>query len=165
VQAANLVCSRSTRLRSRGTAWLEGCGLAATGSRQAASDPPVCAKAVVAANLVHWNARVRERTAAFGGRSRRPASSATLGRKAHSCDRHHIASARPALISSIIVTACAVVILDGSSEFSPAHAGLCVLMSRLGAGRQVTIQSMLARMGRDRGTVHRNPAVQRSPAP
>ena len=40
-------------------------------------------------------------------------SSATLGKKAHFCDRHHIAGATAALVSHASGTACAVLTFDG----------------------------------------------------
>src|SRR5262249_13030735 len=40
-------------------------------------------------------------------------SSATLGKKAHFCDRHHIAGAPSALVSHSSGTACAVLTFDG----------------------------------------------------
>jgi len=51
-------------------------------------------------------------------------SSATLGKKAHFCDRHHIASATAALVlRSSTGTACAVPTYDSSSQTQPRQRG------------------------------------------
>src|SRR5262249_17141417 len=56
-------------------------------------------------------------------RACRRISSATLGKKAHFCDRHHIASSTAALASESSTGTT----FAGSHEFSPANAGLlCV---------------------------------------
>jgi hypothetical protein len=74
-------------------------------------------------------------------RSCRRISSATLGRKAHFCDRHHIARATAALVShsSTGYRMCGAHLRRFPPELSPANAGLlCVLRSadREHSGRQ-----------------------------
>src|SRR5262245_60001405 len=61
-----------------------------------------------------------------GWRSCRRTSSATLGKKAHFCDRHHIASATAGLVDSYPRVRCSPSMVP--PELSPANAGLlCVL--------------------------------------
>jgi|SRR6516162_7102647 hypothetical protein len=90
-------------------------------------------------------------------RSCRRISSATPGKKAHFCDRHHIAGATAALVSAPSTgTACAVLISVVPPELSPANAGLlCVLRSAIGSIAEAigTIQPLIGGMGGDRGMV------------
>jgi hypothetical protein len=83
-------------------------------------------------------------------RACRRISSATLGKKAHFCDRHHIAGATAALApASSTGTAYAVLTFDGfPPKLSPANAGLlCVLRAVIGSIPEDvgTTQPMLGR--------------------
>src|SRR5262245_2388219 len=84
-------------------------------------------------------------------RSCRRISSATRGRKAHFCDRHHIASATAGLVDSYPRVRCSPSMVP--PELSPANAGLlCVLAPAIESIPEDlgTIQPM----GGDRGMVH-----------
>jgi hypothetical protein len=81
-------------------------------------------------------------------------SSATPGKKAHFCDRHHIASATAAVVSHLSVphVRCSLSIVP--PELSPANAGLlCVLRSAIGSIPEDigTIQPLVGGVGGDRG--------------
>ena len=68
-------------------------------------------------------------------RACRRISSATLGKKAHFCDRHHIAGATAALVrrSSTGYRMCGAHLRWFPPELSPANAGLlCVVTSAIG---------------------------------
>src|SRR5262247_1781739 len=82
-------------------------------------------------------------------------SSATRGRKAHFCDRHHIASATAGLVDSYPRVRCSPSMVP--PELSPANAGLlCVLTPAIESIPEDlgTIQPMVGGMGGDRGMVH-----------
>ena len=68
--------------------------------------------------------------------------SATLGKKAHFCDRHHIARTTAALVLHLSTGTT----FAGSYELSPANAGLSLLAQvsdRKRSGRQGAIRPML----------------------
>ena len=90
-------------------------------------------------------------------RSCRRIPSATLGKKAHFCDRHHIAGATAALTSHSSGTAVWYSLSIIPPELSPANAGLlCVHTPAIGSipEDRGTIQPLVGAMDGDKGMVH-----------